>query len=386
MKIIPHNHSNKTQYLINLTNSYGCMFSQTGEILHLEHALTILHEANKTVDADHPLKHILLISMASVHLCHFGLLHQAEDIEQAISGYKEAVRLLGDSNVDVPIYMQQLAYALKIKYGFTSEYLDIQEAVSVLEQANKLMAHDHPRKSELLNDLGHVYQVQADFYGIGNAIAMIDRAIEAHMSALKIAPEETQLIALAHSYMASFLGSHDPNDINRAVEIAEATLNKTSDDRSYQVRCHEVLGNIYIVKYHEDLRDLEYLRKAISNHEQVAKLYVHRPDNMLESALKWARSSMEDPMLLQSSFEAYDYAINLIPQVVWQGLPLSKRYSRIKVIGDLANEAVTVALANQQCSKALDWLERAQSILWGQLLRVQPPVETLENINASLGT
>ncbi|EPS95115.1 hypothetical protein FOMPIDRAFT_1054439 [Fomitopsis schrenkii] len=163
-----------------------------------------------------------------------------------------------------------------------------------------------------------------------------------------------QVTALRDQLYKRYLESGDVADIEKAIKVAETVCR---------------LG---------------------SKQENVFPFSLHNlgviPDNMLESALKWARSSMEDPMLLQSSFEAYDYAINLIPQVVWQGLPLSKRYSRIKVIGDLANEAVTVALANQQCSKALDWLERAQSILWGQLLRVQPPVETLENINASLGT
>lgn len=384
IKLIPHDHGNKAQYLVNLANSYGCMFTQTGDILHLEHALSILHEANSVINVGHPIKPIVLNSMANVYLSQFGLLHQTEDIEQAISGYKEAVRLLGNSNVETPIYMQQLAYALRMKYGHSFEYSDIQEAVSVLEQAHKLMATDHPRKSELLIDLGTSYQSQADFFGVGNDIAMIDRAIEIHKSALKIAPEESHQIALAHSYMARFQGSQDPGDINRAVEIAETDLNKTLDTNPYKVLCYEVLGNAYGVRY-EHLRISEDLKRAIRNHEQVAKLSVHQPDRRLESALKWARISMEDPMLIQSSLEAYDFAINLVPQVVWQGLSLSKRYDRIKLIGDLANEAVTVALASQHYEKALEWLERARSILWGQLLRAKTPVETLEKVDPSLG-
>ena len=384
IKLIPQDHGNRAQYLINLANSYGCMFTQTGDILHLEHAISTLHEANDLVNASHTMKSTVSNSMANIYLSQFGLLHQPEDIEKAISGYKEAVQLLGAANFETPIYMQQLAYALRMKYSNTYEYTDIREAVSVLEQAHNLMANDHPRKPELLIDLGTAYQMQADFFGVGNNIPMIDKAIEVHTSALEMAPEESHLIALAHSYMARFQGSHQPEDINRAIELAEATWNKTSDTNPYKVLCYEVIGNAYGVRY-EHCKDLEYLRRAVRNHEQVAKLAVHQPDRRLESALKWARMSMEDSLLLQSALEAYDYAISLIPQVVWQGLPLSKRYDRIKVIGDLANEAVTVALASREYGKALEWLERARSVLWGQLLRVRTPAETLMRIDPALG-
>ncbi|KAH9933736.1 CHAT domain-containing protein [Fomitopsis serialis] len=382
MNTAPQIHARKSHYLINLANACSCMFSQTGDIVHLEAALDALNGAN--IQEDNPAKPMILNSTANIHLSQFGMLHQIEDIEQAVTSYKAAIGLLGERNAETPFYMQQLGYALRMKYEFTLNYSDIEEAVSVLNQASDIMALDHPKRPQLLIDLGTSYQMQSDHFGIGGSdISMVDKAIAAHMTAHMLNPEEYHFAALSHALLSRFEYSKDPHDIERAIDMARDSLRRTIDSDPYKTMCYGALGNAYNVRY-EWSKNLDDIKEASNAYGQVAKLSVHQPDKRLDFTLRWARMSAADPSLHQSTIDAYDYAIKLIPQVVWQGLPLSKRYSRVNVIGDLANEAVIVALGSKQYGLALEWLEQARSILWGQLLRLRSPVEALEQVNPIL--
>lgn len=384
LRVTPDNHAKKPNYLLNLANAYISQFTLTGETLSIEDAVSNLHQAISYISDDSPMKPIHLASLSEAHLRRFRLLKQKEDIDQALSGFQQAVWLCKSDSVDKPLYLEQLGGALMTQYEFTSSYSDISNAVSTYEQAVQLTSDKHPRKAQLLIDLGSAYQCQSDYFGVGGAnMSMIEKAIAAHSLAFKLYPDDSHRAAFAHSLMCKYEYSKDPNDLEDAICVAKKTLDMTEETDPYRTICYSTLGNAYNLRY-EVTEDLNDLKDAISVYEIVAKTVTTKPDVQLDCALRWARTACANVVFDQSAMMAYDFAIKLIPHIVWHGIPLAKRYERLKVIGDLANEAVFMAIGCKQYGLALQWLEQARAILWGQLLQLRVPSLELEAVEPEL--
>lgn len=74
----------------------------------------------------------------------------------------------------------------------------------------------------------------------------------------------------------------------------------------------------------------------------------------------------------------------LIPQAVWLGATVTRRYEHIMSLGDVVVEASAVAITANAYDLALEWLEEGRSIVWNQLLKLRNPLEALCAVDASL--
>jgi hypothetical protein len=85
-----------------------------------------------------------------------------------------------------------------------------------------------------------------------------------------------------------------------------------------------------------------------------------------------------------SLLEAYNVALNLLPEVAWLGLSISDRHHQIKQAGTVVRDAASAAISAGQPEKAVEWLEQGRSIIWGQLLNLRNPVDSLEQKHPDL--
>jgi hypothetical protein len=97
-----------------------------------------------------------------------------------------------------------------------------------------------------------------------------------------------------------------------------------------------------------------------------------------QSALDWAR------LTSATSLDGYSVAIDLIPRVAWLGQTISQRHRAVQSIAGIGNEAAAAAIAFGKFDTALEWLEQARSIVWGQLLNLRTPVDELHNVRPDL--
>ncbi|KAJ7138263.1 CHAT domain-containing protein [Mycena epipterygia] len=78
-----------------------------------------------------------------------------------------------------------------------------------------------------------------------------------------------------------------------------------------------------------------------------------------------------------SLLNAYSVALDLLPELAWLGLSISDRHHQILQAGRVVRAAAAAATTAGQYHKAVEWLEQGRSIIWGQLLSLRTPVDSL---------
>lgn len=76
--------------------------------------------------------------------------------------------------------------------------------------------------------------------------------------------------------------------------------------------------------------------------------------------------------------------MELVPQLVWLGSTIDRRYEIILEMDDIATEAAACAIALGDYDHALEWLEEGLSIVWKQILQLRTPFDDLAQANPSL--
>jgi hypothetical protein len=74
----------------------------------------------------------------------------------------------------------------------------------------------------------------------------------------------------------------------------------------------------------------------------------------------------------------------LLPQVVWLGTTVGRRYESVLEIGAAAVEAAAAAVSTSEYGLALEWLEEGRSIVWNQILQLRTPVDALAVVHPAL--
>ncbi|CAE6452620.1 unnamed protein product [Rhizoctonia solani] len=84
--------------------------------------------------------------------------------------------------------------------------------------------------------------------------------------------------------------------------------------------------------------------------------------------------------------EAYQTAIDLLPQFIWLGTTTDQRYEDLSVAGNVAVSAAAAALRSSNFELALEWLEHARCVVWNQSLMLRSPLDSLHVSHPILAT
>lgn len=86
----------------------------------------------------------------------------------------------------------------------------------------------------------------------------------------------------------------------------------------------------------------------------------------------------------QTLLDGYAAALDFIPRIAWLGYIILKRYNELASINHFVNEAPSAAIRMKKYDTALEWLGQGHSIIWGQMLHLQSPVDKLYAIDSQL--
>lgn len=76
--------------------------------------------------------------------------------------------------------------------------------------------------------------------------------------------------------------------------------------------------------------------------------------------------------------------MELVPQLIWLGTTINRRYELLMEIGDVAIEAASCAISLKAYDHALEWLEEGRSVVWNQILRLRTPFDELKSVDTVL--
>ncbi|KAG8794806.1 hypothetical protein FRC12_021339 [Ceratobasidium sp. 428] len=191
----------------------------------------------------------------------------------------------------------------------------------------------------------------------------------------------TLLSNLGNAYTYRFLKLSEDKDLEEAISFqkqAVSVLPEGHPDMPF-LRMH--LGRSYLTRY-DFLKDSVSIDQALSNHQCAAESPTGSPSLRFEAARTWAElcSLHRGGLRLQ----AYRQLVTLIPELVWVGMTVRRRFKDIATIKGVVNQAAAAAIALREYNLAFEWLEEGRSIVWSQLLQLRTPLDDIRAANAAL--
>ncbi|KAF8596645.1 hypothetical protein BDV93DRAFT_563120 [Ceratobasidium sp. AG-I] len=326
--------------------------------------------------------------------------------------------LVPSDDAGKPAYLHSVGMSYRSRFGHLGEPNDIEKAITYQLEAVNLAPETHAQKAEFLYGAGELYLSR--YRCLGN-LSDVDAAIESMGQAVSRTVKDhvmkpTYLNGLGVSYMRRFERLNDLEDIDKSIEHIQHAVLLTPDNNYNKCVYLNSLGNAHRRRF-ENLCQLSDIDAAIEHHSRAVLLVPkghagrttlldslgksHLQRFRQHAAFKEAAYSSDGP--ISARFEAaclwskaclangspqvliaYKLVMELLPSVVWLGATAQRRYREIAALGDISNEAATVAVGFEAFDLALTWLEQGRSIVWKQVLQLRTPMDELRQLDSYL--
>ncbi|THU90058.1 TPR-like protein, partial [Dendrothele bispora CBS 962.96] len=332
--LIPDGHANKLVRLLNnLGNAFTCRFEHLGELGDIENAI-LVHQQTVDLTPDvHAYKAGLLNNLGNAFSYRFRRLGELRDIENAIHVKQQAVDLTpAYGHADKAGCLNNLGNAFQSRFEHLGELRDIENAIHVQQQAVDLTPDDHADKASWLNNLGNAFQNRFERLG--------------------------QL-----------------RDIENAIHVKQKAVDLTPDGHANKASWLHNLGGAFQSRF-KHFGELGDITEATVAYKQATENTSSRPLIRYHAACCWANLCSRHQSC-SSALDAYTVVLEIIPQVVWFGQTVHRRYEELPKIGRIINAAAAMAISVGDLPRAVEWLEEGRSIVWKQILQLRTPLDEL---------
>ncbi|CAE7075280.1 unnamed protein product [Rhizoctonia solani] len=382
LALAPENYPYLPAILDGLGASQTRRFERIGGLNDLNNAIVYQSRAVSMTPYGDPDLPMRLTNLGISYRVRFQRLGELNDLESAIDYESRALTLAPEDHPGLPYVFMSLASSHGDRSMRQGGLKDLETAIEYLSHAIALTPDGHPHLPSRLANLGEYYSRRFQFLG---ELRDLELAIEYQSHALALTPSgnpnlPTIYAHLAVSHQARFQQEGEPNDLEMVVKYETLALSLTPEDHpdsadwqhnyaATQLLCYQRTGDISHLKLSLDV----FRRASNSSHAP--------PHKKFKIAQAWAEAAAAfDPM------EAYQTAIDLLPQVVWLGATTNKRYEDLVMAGTLAADAASAAIRFSKYDLALEWLEHTRCVVWNQILMLRSPLDQLMSVNYDLAT
>ncbi|VDB87841.1 unnamed protein product [Peniophora sp. CBMAI 1063] len=416
-----------------LLNSLGSSllerFRSSGELEDLEQSLSLLRRVNELAPDSHPKKASYSSHLGNSLLTRFEHSGDLLDLEQAIVAHRKAVQLTFDGDPDRAASFSNLGLSLHKRFEQTGDVEDLEKAISAHRQSAELTPADHPSKPSRLNNLGNALSSLSDR---SKDPVDLEQAISAYGRAVNLTPDDhprklTRLINLCQELGRRFEIGHKMVDIEDAISAAYVALETASERSGPDLSvCYSILGVCFMQRFEltgslDNIqtaitllkRSLEmvadgdprisavqtnlgkaqhYLfnrtrlaadfEAAVESHLQATICTSGRPTMRFLSAKRCVMLLSENPSLtsVDALLSAHSRIITILPEIVWLGHDIRRRYEESSQIGELVNAAVAAAVSSGALTLAVEWLEAGRALIWAQVSSLRTPLDELYSV------
>ncbi|KAF8193139.1 CHAT domain-containing protein [Mycena galopus ATCC 62051] len=383
VRLMQDNHPYKPSSLNNLGSSLFCRFQQLGDLSDINKSILILENAVKLTPNGHPHKPSFLNNLGNSLLWRFKKLGDLTDINKSILMSEDAIQLTTDSYPQKPSLLNNLGNSLLHRFERIGDLNDMNKSILMKETAVRLIPDSHPDKPSFLDNLGS--SLAGRFEQLRN-INDINEAIMITKTAVRMTPDShphkpSFLSNLGNSLLHRFKQLSNLSDINNSILISKNSVQLTPDSHPDKPSLLNNLGNSFLCRF-QQLGDHDDLLQAISQYSLAAKSTTGPAYVRFNASSMWALVAQmcQHPSLLQ----AYTVALDLLPKLAWLGLSITDRHYHISKAGKVVRDAAAAAITACQYNQAVEWLEQGRSIIWGQLLQLRSPMDTLKHHHPDL--
>lgn len=363
-------HPEKPRRHSNLGVSLWSRFERLGSIADLEEAITHnTHAVNITSDG-HPEKakrhNNLGMSLWSL----FNNSGSPTDLEQAITHETHALNLTPDGHPEKSLIHSNLGVFLWSRFERLGDSVDLEAAITHNSHAISLTPDGHPAKAQRLNNLGRSLNSK---YNLQRAALSSDNGKKDSILNICFSPPIW--------YKSYHLPVHNCADLLQdAIQCLKQSLDLTSDSDPQTTRRLILLSNLLAQSNqpYDVLQAAQCLSEAMQ-HKNSAPLQRmeagHKYVDMLTSQPSVLAAVHEQGMI--TLLQAHKHILDLVPQLVWLGHDITRRFQELLKLGTLSNRAAADAIAAGEFGQALEWLESGRTVVWAQVLQLRTPLEDL---------
>jgi tetratricopeptide (TPR) repeat protein len=388
--LTPDGHPNKPKQLNNLGGVLHERFQRLGSMDDLERAVMIQTRAVDLTPDGHPDKPKRLNNLGSVLQARFQRLGGMEDLEQAVVMKTHAVDLTPNRNPKKPKYLNNLGNVLQERFKRLGGMDDLERAVVIQTHAVDLTPDKHSNKPIYLGNLGNVFMKRFDRLGgmddLEQAVVNLTRAVNLTPDGHPNKP--SQLNNLGDVLHERFKRLSGMDDLEQAVGTLTRAVDLIPNGHSQRTICLHRLARVLYTRYQSSYKQPTDLTKAIALSTDAATNTSGNPSIRLRAAVLTTCLLLHEPTerSLSALIQAHQHVLNLIPQVVWLGHNIQRRYEELADLGTLVNRAAAVAIAAGEYSRAVEWLESGRTVVWSQLLNLRTPLDKLRERDPKLAS
>ncbi|CAE6479751.1 unnamed protein product [Rhizoctonia solani] len=369
--------------LVNLAASHSHRYTGVGELGDLEKAIAYISRALILTPKNHPDLPTWLMTLGTSHNLRFGRLGELDDLDKAVEYPSMALTLIPNNHPRLPVLFANIGAAYNERYGCLGELDDLEKALEYQTRALALTSNDHPYLPSRLINLATFHNNR--FQRLGE-LDDTEKAIGYMSMALTLIPDDHPDLLGLYMNLAAFHNTRfhhlgNSGDLKEAIEYSSRAITLTPDGHLELSKEHHGLAR-YQVKYSETTGDLSCLQDALHSFRKASQSLVGTPNDRFEAALEWAQYASRHSSL--NCIEAYQTAIDLLPQFIWLGATTAQRYQDLDKAKDLAVSAASAAIRSSKYRLALEWMEHARCVVWNQSLMLRSPLDQLRSFHPDL--
>ncbi|KZV69399.1 TPR-like protein [Peniophora sp. CONT] len=384
----PEGHPSIPLTLLNLGGSLTRRFERLDEVNDIDAAITALHRAVDLWPEGHPRLPGTLMNLGGSLTRRFKHLGEVKDIDASIAALQLAVDLLSEGHPSIPGTLGNLGVSLMRRFERLGEVKDIDTAITTLQHAVELLPEGHPTMPTTLVNLGgsltyrfiHLSKVK----DINAAITTLQRAVylwpegHPHLSGT--------LMSLGGSLTSRFERLGEFKDIDAAIATLQRAVDLLPEGHPDLSMTVMNLGNAWSASF-QRIRVNSYFTSALKAYMTASTGILGPPSVRLDAAVKAVSMLTRDPDFSPEPgavLSAHSRVLEIIPQVVWLGHGVDRRYDESSKLGKLINAAVSAAVGVGELERAVEWLEAGRSQVWAQILSFRTPLDDLKDHDSAL--
>ncbi|KAG8703763.1 hypothetical protein FRC11_010453, partial [Ceratobasidium sp. 423] len=377
LTLIPDGYPYLPSLLVNLGASWSDRFERLGELVDLEKAIEYESRAVALTPGDHLELPARLMNLGTSYNYRFKRLNELIDFQKSVECKNRALVLTPNDHPDLPSRLVSLGVSYRDHFKRLGEPGDLEKAIECDSLALTLTPDDHPDLSSWQINLTASHSMR--FYLLGE-VDDISKAVEYMSMALKMLPGNhphlpTLYLNLGPSHSGRFQHLGQPDDLKEAIKYASHTLALTPNGHPDLSPRHLCMARFQF-RYSRSTGDPSLMQDSLSSFRKASQSPIGAPNDKSTAALDWAAHASEHSLL--NCIEAYQTAIDLLPQFIRLGATTNQRYLDLGKAKNLAVSAAFAAICSSKYKLALEWLEHARCVVWNQNVMLRSPLDQLQ--------
>ncbi|KZV61080.1 hypothetical protein PENSPDRAFT_314518 [Peniophora sp. CONT] len=371
----------KTAYMSTLGSAFQSRFAHVGDLGDLDTAISMQRHAVDLTDDGHPYKPAWIDSLCASLESRFEHIGEVGDLEAAISLQRHAVELSPDGHPAKPARMNTLGTALQRRFEHLGELGDLEAAIAMKHRAVQLTPDDHPDKPSRMSNLGN--GLQSRFKRVG-ALEDIEDAISVQRNAIELIPDghpdrPVHMNNLGDALHTRFERVGELEDLQAAIAMKCRAVELIPDGHPSRPLCLWSLGLSFRSLYEQNYMHVHF-EAAYRCFIDAAIHSSGNPFSRFRSARDCVEMLAKDHEFASAEMilEAHSHVLRLLPERVWLGHSVIRRYEESSQLAECVNEAVAAAIGLDALQQAVAWLEEGRSLVWSQVLALRTPLDELE--------